>query len=66
MLESRSMVATLSGETFVVAVPSGCPEGGVLSPLYVEPSRGRASWGPEWRWLLCKAYSDDIAILMNG
>jgi hypothetical protein len=33
MLKSRSIIATLSGETLGASVTRGCPQGGVLSPL---------------------------------
>jgi hypothetical protein len=66
MLESRSMIATLNGETLEVSVTKGCPQGGVLSPLLwnlvVDEFLGELNEG-EYHAI---GYADDLAILING
>jgi hypothetical protein len=66
MLESRNIIATLSGETLGASAVRGCLQGGVLSPLL---------WSLVMDDLLCQlndnghytvGYADDIAILIDG
>jgi hypothetical protein len=65
MLESRSIIATLSGETLEVSV-TRCPQGDVLSPmlwcLVVDGLLGELNEGGYY----AIGYADDIAILING
>jgi hypothetical protein len=66
MLENRSIIATLSGETLEVSVTRGCLQGGVLSPLLwslvVDGLLGELNEGGYY----AIGYADDIAILLNG
>jgi retron-type reverse transcriptase len=66
MLESKSMIATLTGQTLEVSVTKGCPQGGMLSPLLwslvVDELLGELNEGGYH----AIGYADDLAILING
>jgi hypothetical protein len=66
MLESRNIMATLSGETLGVAVAKGCPQGGVLSPLLWSLVVDDLLWRLNNSGYYTVGYADDIAILING
>jgi hypothetical protein len=66
MQESRNIRATLSGETLGSAAASGCPQGGVLSPLLWSLVMDDLLWGLNYRSKYTVEYADDIAILING
>jgi hypothetical protein len=66
MLKSRSIVATLSGETLQVSVTRGCPQG-----VCCHPCCGAWSLMSFWGELneedyYAVRYADNIAILING
>jgi hypothetical protein len=52
MLESRSVVATLSGETIEVSATRGCMWGGSSVTPDIESGCGRGSLEAQWEWLL--------------
>jgi hypothetical protein len=61
MLESRNIIATLSGETLGASAARQCLQGGVLSSLLWSLVVDDLLWG-----LNCTVgYADDIAILIN-
>jgi hypothetical protein len=66
MLESRSIIATLSGETLGASAARGCPQGGGLSPLLWSLIVDDLLWGPNSNGYYTVGYADDIAILVNG
>jgi hypothetical protein len=66
MLESRSMVATLSWEILEVAVTRGCTRGGVPSPLMWSLVVNELIVELSENGYYAIDYADDIAILING
>jgi hypothetical protein len=66
MLESRNIMATLSGETLEASAVRGCPQGGVLSPLMWSLVVDELLWELNHRGYYTVGYADDIAILING
>jgi hypothetical protein len=66
ILESRNIIAALSGQTLGVAMARGCPQGGVLSPLLCSLVIDDLLWGCNSSTYYTVAYADDIAILING
>jgi hypothetical protein len=66
MLESRSIKATISGETLGAAAVRGCPQGGVLSPLLWSLVVDVLLWGLDNKGYYTLGYAVDIAILIIG
>jgi hypothetical protein len=66
MLESRNIIATLSGETPGASAARGCPQGGVLSPLLWSLVVDDLHWELNINGYYTIGYADDIAILING
>jgi hypothetical protein len=65
MLESKNIIATLSGEILGASAARGCHQGDVLSSLLwslVEDDL----WGLTSNGYCTVGYPDDIAILING
>jgi hypothetical protein len=65
MLESRTITATLSGETLGASASRGCPQGGVLSPLLWSLVVDDLLWGLNDDGYYTVGYADDIAILIH-
>jgi hypothetical protein len=63
---SRSISATLSGQTLGASAAKGCPQGGVLSPLLWSLVVDDLIWGLNSNGYYTVEYADDIAILING
>jgi hypothetical protein len=66
MLGSRKITATLAGETLEGSVASGCPQGGVLSPLLWSLVVDELIGGLNGSGYYTLGYADDIAILIHG
>jgi hypothetical protein len=66
MLESRTITATLSGETLGASTSRGCLQGGVLSPLLWSLVVDNLLWGLNDDGYCTVGYADDIAILIHG
>jgi hypothetical protein len=66
MLESRTINATLSGETLRVSAFRGCPQGGVLSPLLWSLVDDDLLWELNDKGYYTVGYADYIAILIHG
>jgi hypothetical protein len=66
MLESRTITATLSGETLGASASRGCPQGGVLSLLLWSLVVDDLLWGLNDDGYYTVGYDDDIAILTHG
>jgi hypothetical protein len=65
MLESRNIIAALSGETLGAFAARGCPQGGVLSPLLWSRVVDDL-WGLNNDGYYTVGYADDTTILING
>jgi hypothetical protein len=59
-------VLILSGETLRASEASGCPQGGVLSPLLWNLVVDDLIWGLNSNGYYTVGYADDIAIRING
>jgi hypothetical protein len=66
MLESRTITATLSGETLGASASRGCPQGGVLSPLLWSLVVDDLLWGLNDDGYYTVGYADDIAVLIHA
>jgi hypothetical protein len=66
MLESRTIIATLSGETLRVSAAGGCPQGGVLLPLLWSLVVNDLLRELNDKGYYTIGYADDIAILIQG
>jgi hypothetical protein len=67
MLESRNIMATLSGETLGAPAVRGCPQGGwVLSPLMWSLVVDDLLWELNHRGYYTVGHANDIAILIYG
>jgi hypothetical protein len=66
MLESRSITATLSGETLGASASRGCKQGGVLSPLLWSLVVDDLLWGLNDVGYYTVGYADDVAIFTQG
>jgi hypothetical protein len=65
MLESKNIIATLSGETVGAADARGCPQRGVLSPLLWSMVMDNFLWELNGNGYYKVGYADDIATLIN-
>jgi hypothetical protein len=66
MLESKNIIATLSGETLGAPVARGCLQGSVLSPRLWGLAVVDLLWELNDGGYYTVGYADDIAILING
>jgi hypothetical protein len=66
MLESRTIISTLSGEILRVSAAGGCPQGGVLSPLLWSLVVDDLLWELNDKGYYTVGYADDTAILIQG
>jgi hypothetical protein len=66
MLESRNIIATLSGETLGASAARGCLQGGVFSPLLWSLVVDNLLWEVNGNGYYSVGYADDILILING
>jgi hypothetical protein len=66
MVESRNIIATLSGEALGASVARGCPQGCVLSPLLCSLVVDDILWDLNSNGYYTVGYANDISILING
>jgi hypothetical protein len=66
MLESRNIIATLSGDILRASAARGCPLGGVLSLLLCSLDVDDFLWELNSHSYYTVGYADDIEILING
>ena len=65
-LRSRVIISTLGEDTIEARVGRGCPQGGVLSPLYWAVLVDELLVKMAKERFYCLGYSDDIAVVVRG